>query len=158
MSPATVLHTAFTIDRQLRLEPARAFRFWSEPALKAQWTACHPDWRVVEDAIDFRVGGIEAKRWRLPDGSEQTFSAYYLDIVVPDRIVYGFEMSLGGVRLSASLATVELRPDSGRTLMKYTEQIAFFGSRAGLDERIAGTGLGFARLVDLCAAGMSATN
>ena len=109
--------------------------FFSDRDLKDRWNACHPDWTVIAEAFDFRVGGIEAKRWRTADGDEQTFTAHYLDIVAPDRIVYAFEMSFGGERVSASLATVALRPEDGQTRMKYTEQIAFFGSRAALDRR-----------------------
>lgn len=151
MSAADIHHATFSIERKLRIVPARAFRFWAERDLKERWTACHPDWRVLDEAFDFRAGGTEAKRWRTPDGREQTFAAHYLDIVEPDRIVYAFEMSFGGERVSASLATVVLRPAEGQTRMTYTEQIAHFGSRDALDERIAGTGHGFERLVDVVA-------
>jgi len=152
MSAADIHHATFVIERQLRIAPIRAFRFWADRDLKERWTACHPDWRVLEATFDFRAGGSEAKRWRTPDGREQTFTAHYLDIAEPDRIVYAFEMSFGGERVSASLATVALRPAEGQTRMTYTEQIAYFGSREALDARIAGTGEGFERLVEVVAA------
>jgi uncharacterized protein YndB with AHSA1/START domain len=144
-------HATFTIERTFGTTPVRAFRYWSDEALKERWTACHPDWSVIEAAFDFRAGGIEARRWRTSDGSEQTFTAHYLDIVAPERIVYAFEMSLAGRRISASLATVALDPAGGRTRMAYTEQIAFFGGRDALAARIAGTGGGFDRLVEAIA-------
>jgi uncharacterized protein YndB with AHSA1/START domain len=150
MSGATI-HATFVIERQFRAEPARTFRYFADPALKERWNACHPDWRVLDEAFDFRVGGREAKRWRTADGSEQTFTAHYLDIVAPERIVYAFEMSLRGERVSVSLATVELLPAGAVTRMTYTEQIAFFGSRIALEARIGGTGGGFDRLVELIA-------
>ena len=112
---------------------------------------------VIAEAFDFRVGGIEAKRWRIADAKEQTFTAHYLDIVAPNRIVYAFEMSFGGERVSVSLATVALRPADGQTQMTYTEQIAFFGDRRALDQRIAGTGGGFDRLMELIASECPAT-
>ena len=149
MSGTKIHHATFVIERQFRTTPARTFRFFSERDLKERWNACHPDWSVIDEAFDFRVGGTEAKRWRTADGSEQTFTAHYLDIVAPDRIVYAFEMSLGGERVSVSLATVALQPADGQTLMTYTEQIAFFGSRSALDRRIAGTGEGFERLAEM---------
>lgn len=152
MSAADIHHATFTIERRLRIAPARAFRFWADRDLKERWTACHPDWSVLEEAFDFRAGGREAKRWRTADGKEQTFTAHYLDIVAPDRIVYAFEMSFGGERVSASLATVTLRPAQGQTRMTYTEQIAYFGSREALDARIAGTGEGFERLAEIAVA------
>ena len=152
-----IQHATFVIERHFRTTPARTFRHWSERDLKARWNACHPDWSVVDEAFDFRVGGTEAKRWRTADGNEQTFTAQYLDIVAPDRIVYAFEMSFGGARVSVSLATVELEPADGETRMTYTEQIAFFGSRSALDRRIAGTGDGFDRLEELIALGPQTT-
>ena len=156
MSTGTIHHATFVIERRFRSAPARTFRYFADPELKARWNACHPDWRVLDEAFDFRAGGREAKRWRTPDGSEQTFTAHYLDIVAPERIVYAFEMSLGGERVSASLATVALRAAEAETQMTYTEQIAFFGSRSALDARIAGTGTGFERLAEWIAAEPSA--
>src|SRR5690349_18081276 len=103
----TIEHKTFVVERELAASPKHAFRFFSEPALKERWTSCHPDWTVLEEAFDFRVGGVEAKRWRTDKGDEQTFLARYLDIVPPQRIVYAFDMSFAGERLSASLATVE---------------------------------------------------
>jgi len=149
MSNATIHHATFVIERLFRIPPTRAFRFWSERDLKERWNACHPDWSVIGEAFDFRVGGTEAKRWRTADGSEQTFTAHYLDIVAPDRILYAFEMSFDNARSSVSLATVALRPADGETRMTYTEQIAFFGSRNALDQRIAGTGDGYERLAEM---------
>lgn len=158
MTATPVLHTTFIIARSFGIAPERAFRFWSEPALKARWTECHPSWRVVEDAFDFRVGGREAKRWRTGSGGEQTFTASYLDIAAPHRIIYAFEMSIDGTRVSVSLATVALRPEGGGTAMTYTEQIAFLGAESLLAARIAGTGTGFDRLVSATAAPASASH
>jgi uncharacterized protein YndB with AHSA1/START domain len=157
MSGLKIHHATFVIERQFRTTPARTFRFFSERDLKERWNACHPDWRIIDEAFDFRVGGTEAKRWRTADGSEQTFTAHYLDIVAPDRIVYAFEMSFGGQRVSVSLATVALRPAEQQTAMTYTEQIAFFGDRSALDQRITGTGGGFERLTEMIASEWPAT-
>ncbi len=152
MSGTGIHHATFTVERILRTTPARAFRYWSDRECKERWTACHPDWSVIEEAFDFRVGGLEAKRWLTPGRKVQTFTAHYLDIAAPVRIVYAFEMSFDGARVSASLATVALAPEGGHTRMTYTEQIAFFGDRAALESRIAGTGGGFARLEEVVAA------
>jgi len=72
-----VAHTSFVVERELSANPKHAFRFWSEAELKARWSGCHPDWTVLEDRFNFHVGGGEAKRWRTPEGSEQTFHAHY---------------------------------------------------------------------------------
>lgn len=144
-------HTTFVVERDLPARPAHAFRFWAEKALKRRWNDCHPDWTVLEDRLDFRAGGAEAMRWRTVEGVEQTFTALYLDIVAASRIIYAFEMSSAGQRVSASLATVELRAAEAGTRMVYTEQMAFLAGAEAMRQRVAGTGLGFDRLVDALA-------
>jgi len=145
----TVDHHTFVVERDLPGSTAHAFRFWAEPELKRRWTDCHPDWAVLEDLFDFRVGGIEAKRWQMPDGQELTFRAQYLDIMSGQRILYAYEMGFGGQRVSASLATVELLPAGARTRMKFTEQAAFLaGGDGARRQRVGGTETGFDRLVE----------
>lgn len=147
----TIEHKTFVVERELAASPKHAFRFFSEQALKERWTSCHPDWTVLEEAFDFRVGGIEAKRWRTDKGNEQTFLARYLDIVPAQRIIYAFDMSFAGERLSASLATVEFFAAAARTRMVFTEQIAWLGDANSLPLRIAGTGDGLDLLADIIA-------
>ena len=151
MTSSSVKHSTFVIKRELPASPRHAFRFWSEADFKKRWTSCHPDWTVVEDAFDFRVGGTEAKRWRTPEGNEQTFRAHYLDIVPERRIIYAYEMSFKGQRLSASLATVEFFLTGTQTRMTFTEQIAFLGGVDAYRERVEGTEIGFDRLVEVIA-------
>ena len=133
-------HTHFTIARKFDTSPAHAFRFWADPALKDRWTGCHPDWVVEKDDWDFRPGGTETKHLRTPGGEVQTFTAHYLDIVPPERIIYAYEMSFGGQRLSASLVTIILRASGQKTLMSFTEQVAILdGGTSAIDMRLQGT-------------------
>ena len=147
----SVEHKTFVIERLLPASPKHAFRFFAEPELKKRWNDCHPSWTVLEDRFDFRVGGGEAKRWRTGDGDEQTFLAHYLDIVPTRRILYAFDMGFRGERVSASLATIELSADGAGTKMRFTEQIAWLGAREAMHMRIAGTGEGFDKLVEVVA-------
>jgi uncharacterized protein YndB with AHSA1/START domain len=140
-------HTTFTVERELPGGPAHAFRFWADPKLKERWNGCHPDWTVLEATFDFRAGGSERKRWRTPDGQELIFQAFYLDVEPGQRIIYAYEMSFGGQRLSASLVTIELAPAGGRTKLKLTEQAVFLTGGGDLDQRIKGTEEGYDRLV-----------
>lgn len=148
-----VEHATFVIERVLPASPRHAFRFWAEPAFKARWNECHPDWTVEEERFDFRIGGGEAKRWRTGEGHIQTFDARYYDIVPEVRIIYAYDMTFKGVRLSASLATIELSPAGKQTRMLFTEQTAFLGGKADArEERIVGTEGGFDRLIEILAA------
>lgn len=77
MTALPVAHSTFVIERELPASPRHAYRFWSEAALKQRWNECHPDW-VIEESFDFRVGGIEAKRWRMADGSASKPSGRFI--------------------------------------------------------------------------------
>lgn len=145
-------HSTFTVERMLPGSPRHAFRFWSDPALKRAWTDCHADWTVLEERFDFRVGGDEVRRWRMPGGQDLAFRARYLDIEPSRRIIYAFDMSVGSSRQSVSLATVELFAAGGETRMLFTEQLAFLGGEEALRSRIAGTAEGFDRLAAVVAA------
>lgn len=140
-------HSTFTIERELPGSPRHAFRFWSDPVLKLRWNDCHPDWTVLEEKFDFRDGGEEMRRWRMADGQELAFRARYFDIVPASRIVYAFDMSMGGARQSVSLATVELVTFGAATRMVFTEQLVFLGDAEARRRRVVGTGEGFDRLV-----------
>lgn len=151
MSAAPIAHTTFVIERELPGSVRRAFRFWSDPVLKERWTGCHAEWTVIQEAFDFRPGGKETKRWLTPEGQELAFDAFYLDVVPDCRIIYAYEMSFGGVRLSASLVTVELTARDKLTQMKVTEQAVFLVGDSAIAERIEGTEEGFDRLAALVA-------
>ena len=141
----SVDHRTFVIERELPGSPAHAFRFWSDRALKRRWSACHPDWQVIEDSFDFRIDGGERMIWRMPDGTEQAMVASFLEIHPRERIVYAYAMRTNGVSISSSLVTVEFAGHHGTTTMIFTEQ-AVFADPADGDIRQSGTGLGFDRL------------
>lgn len=151
MNTVEVEHATFVVSRELPGSPAHAFRFWADPTLKERWNSCHADWTVVEDVTDFRAGGTEARRWLMPSGEELAVRTIYLDIVPDERIIYAYDMSVGGRRSSASLVTIELRAVGSRTEVKVTEQGAFLEGRA--QDRIEGTEEGYDRLVAIAEQG-----
>lgn len=154
MTAPAIEHATFVIERELPGSPQDAFRFWSEPRLKQRWTGCHPDWTVLEEHFDFRADGTESKRWRTPDGAEQTYRAAYLDVVPGRRIIYAYEMGFGGQRISASLVTVEFVAAGAGTLMRFTEQAALLDGSGAQGRRI-GTEAGLDRLAELARAGVA---
>lgn len=147
MKLSQIEHTTFVIERDLPGSAQHAFRFWADSKLKERWSGCHADWTILEERFDFRPLGTEVKRWRTPEGDELTFHAFYLDIVAEERIIYAYEMSFKGERLSASLVTIELTPNSGGTHMKFTEQAVFLAGGGASEQRVLGTEEGFDRLV-----------
>jgi uncharacterized protein YndB with AHSA1/START domain len=148
MSAPSVAHSNFAIERSFAAPVERVFATWSNPAKKRRWFACHDDWNTVDYQLDFRVGGREINVVVERDGTRHAFTGYFLDIVENARIVYAYEMSVGGARISASLVTVVFAAAAGRTTMTFTEQVVFLDGRADaqVEERREGTELGLARI------------
>nr|WP_276604376.1 SRPBCC domain-containing protein [Nannocystis pusilla] len=89
--------------------------------------------------MDFREGGRETAIFRDDkNGAEIRNDGHYEDIVPGRRIVVAYTMSVGGRRISASLGTIELRPQGDGTRLLYTEQGAFFDGADGPQMREQG--------------------
>ena len=72
-------------------------------------------------------------------GSTYTFDVRYQDIVPDNRIVYTYEMTLNGKRISVSLATIELFATATGTRMKVVEDGAFLDGLDTVKQREDGT-------------------
>jgi uncharacterized protein YndB with AHSA1/START domain len=128
----TVVHDTFVIDRTYDASPARVFTAFADPSAKVRWFGA-PDDKDTPHEIDFRVGGREVLKGNAPDGGPMfTYEALYQDIVDNERIVYSYEMTMDGRRISVSVATVEFLDDGTGTRLILTEQGAYLD---GLDTR-----------------------
>jgi uncharacterized protein YndB with AHSA1/START domain len=118
-------HATFAIERSYPASPARVFHALSDRAAKSRWFGGPEDWHAVTYELDFRIGGREVNSGGPKGGAVHTFNAIYLDIVENERIIYAYEMFVGDVRISVSLATMELIREGEGTRLKFTEQGAF---------------------------------
>lgn len=139
MTVAPVVHDSFVLERHYAASPARVFRAFADPDIKARWFGCVDTWVVAEHTCDFRVGGREVWRVGESGGVEHRNDTVYMDIVPDARLVWSYVMSLDGRRISASLATVELIPDGTGTRLVFTEHGAFLDGYDGEGERQRGT-------------------
>jgi uncharacterized protein YndB with AHSA1/START domain len=140
MSQRSVEHASFTIERRYDAPPHRVFAAWADPAAKGRWFAGAEGWESAPLEFDFREGGLEVGRSRLPGGPLHTYRAIYWELVTDHRIVYTYEMLIDDARMSVSLVTVELSPDGGGTQLVLTEHGAFFDGFEDPDRRRDGTG------------------
>ena len=138
-------HTSFVIERSLAAPPAAVFAAWSDPDARRQWSDCHAE-DTVELRFDFRPLGRETQRVVHPDHGEQVVERVFFDIAAGRRIVFAYDISVDGRRLSVSLVTVEFTPTPAGTKMVYTEQLAYLDGHHDLAQRIHGTGEGLDRL------------
>jgi uncharacterized protein YndB with AHSA1/START domain len=139
MSKRSATHGTFTLERGYDAAPARVFKAWADPAIKARWFGGLADWQMLERSIDFRVGGTERLSGRKGSGVVSTFDAVYHDIVPDQRIIYCYDMRLDGVHISASLATVTLAPEGAGTHLTFTEQAVFLDGYDDSGSRERGT-------------------
>jgi uncharacterized protein YndB with AHSA1/START domain len=139
MTERSATHATFAIERRYAVAPARVFKAWADPAAKARWFACHDDWQASKYELDFRVGGRERLKTAPPGGQVHAFDGRYLDIVPDRRIVFAYDMHLGEMRVSVSLATVEFKPAGAGTRLTFTEQAVFLDGHDDVAARKEGT-------------------
>lgn len=135
MSNETAFHDTFTIERRYESAPSRVFDAWADPVKKRRWYVEGEGFVIEAHEMDFREGGLETSRFRREGGPPMTFDSIYHDIVEDRRIVSSYGMTMDGKRFSVSLFTLEFERDGDGTLLRYTEQGAYFmdgeGSAAG---------------------------
>ena len=146
MTKRSATHGSFTLERLYDASPARVFKAWADPAIKARWFGGIEGWQMLERSIDFRVGGKERLSGRKGSGVVSTFDAVYHDIVPDQRIIYCYDMRLDGVHISASLATVVLAPAGEGTRLTFTEQAVFLDGYDDSGSREHGTRILLERL------------
>lgn len=122
---AGATHADFTIDRRFKASPQRVYAAWATAEARATWFAGGQGWTQIMREFDFREGGRERVVGRKGTGTISDFRAIYVETIPAKRIVFTYEMFLNDVRVSVSLATIELWPDGEGTKMKVTEQGAY---------------------------------
>ena len=120
----------FVIERNYPVAPERVFTAFSDPSMKHRWFVDDEASGAEDFGMDFRVGGVERKRFSNKYGVF-TNDTVYLDIIPNQRIVFAYTMSMGDRRFSSSQATVELVAAEKGTNLIFTEQGAYFEGSDG---------------------------
>ncbi|MGX6601855.1 SRPBCC family protein [Micromonosporaceae bacterium Da 78-11] len=131
MTERSAVHDTFVLDRHYDAAPARVFRAFADREAKAKWFTGPPEMKTEDEEFDFREGGRETMVSVFADGTRMGFHVTYVDIVPDERIVYSYEMTMNGRRISVSVATVEIRAAAGGADLVVTEQGVYLD---GLDQ------------------------
>ena len=75
MTPPTVVHETFAIERTYDVPVASVFRAWTDPAVKARWFAGSSDALGAGYELDFRVGGRDTAEGAFHDGPVSRYGA-----------------------------------------------------------------------------------
>jgi uncharacterized protein YndB with AHSA1/START domain len=132
-------HDTFVIDRVYAAPPAKVFEAWGNPAFKRKWFSAPDEWTRAPHRLDFKIGGRESVSGGPPGGALHRYEAVYHDIVAPHRIVLAYDMYMDDIRISVSLATVDLTPSGTGTRLVYTEQGVFLDGYDDAGSRERGT-------------------
>jgi uncharacterized protein YndB with AHSA1/START domain len=136
----SVVHDSFTLERTYPAPRARVWAALTTVEGKSKWFVGPPGrWTLVERNMDVRPGGRERVVGRAEVGRLTTFEADYLDVIEGERLVYVYQMWLDEQKISASLATMELRNAPGGTSLRVTEQGAFLDGYDDAGSREVGT-------------------
>ena len=135
MTSRSTEYATFEIECAFDTSPACVFAAFADPAEKAKWFG--PSDLVGALALDFQVGGREHFAVAIPDGMMLGYDAHYHEIVPDRRIVYSYTIDFDQIRISVSLATVEITPAGDRTRLLYTEQAVYLdgGDTSGTREK-----------------------
>jgi len=139
MEKLSVTHSSFVIERKYSVAPERVFAAFADSAKKRRWFTAGEN-RTREFEMDFRVGGSEHSHFQMEDGTPIANDTSYHDIEPNRRIVFAYTMSVGGRRISTSLATIELLAAEAGTDFVFTEQSAFYEGADGPKIRQEGWG------------------
>ncbi|GAA2626643.1 SRPBCC domain-containing protein [Paractinoplanes durhamensis] len=140
MTSHSAVHDTFRIDRHFDASPDRVFHAFADPAAKARWFGGPAEMKREDESFDFREGGRETMVTVFDDGTRYGFYATYVDIVPAERIVYTYEMTMNGQRISASVVTVEVRGgQAGGTDFAVVEQGVYLDGLDNSAQRRQGT-------------------
>jgi uncharacterized protein YndB with AHSA1/START domain len=138
----SVAHATLRVERTYDAPVAKVWRALTDPAAKQKWFGGSLGrWEPIERHMDVRVGGGERVKGRWEGGVVSTFDAIYHDVIPNERLVYSYVMHLNEKKISASLATMELKTEGAKTTLLVTEQGAFLDGYDDAGSREHGTGL-----------------
>ncbi|MES2035874.1 MAG: SRPBCC family protein [Pseudomonadota bacterium] len=137
----SVTHATFCLERVYDAAPARVYHAFTDPEARRRWFFKTDSWTLhAHSGGETAVGAAESSRFS-PPGAEVvvTNDSVYLDVVPNERLVFAFQMTVAGARISASLATAEFRAEGKGTRLVFTEQGAYFDDPQHAPNREDGT-------------------
>jgi uncharacterized protein YndB with AHSA1/START domain len=160
MTKTSPTSSSFTINRHFNHAPEKVFAALSKPEIKSKWFDGPEGCKELERKIDVRTGGSEVLKIKWPtnatthSGMVTHFVARYHEVEYNKRIVYSYDLMIGGKHHSTSLAVVELVTAAKGTDMTFTEFVAFHDGTElakGLASREHGTSWQFDKVADVLA-------
>ncbi|MGE0046324.1 MAG: SRPBCC family protein [Hyphomonadaceae bacterium] len=138
MAEQKVWHGTISIAREYRASPQRVFAALTLEDAKLRWFASGEGFETFEYSVESKEGGREIWRGAYQGGAEITNHGLYYDVVENERLIWAYEMHIGGARISVSLSTIELTPNGSGTRLMLTEQGAYLTGPGDIPSREQG--------------------
>lgn len=137
-APEPMHHGVVAVGRRIAAPRPLVYTAWTMLEHRRRWFV-GPEWTEIERSVDLRVGGTEVAHGRFADGTESIYTARF-HLIEPDvRLIYAFDMHVGGNHFSVSLAAVDFEEAPGGTTLRYTEHGFFLEGDYDERSRAAGT-------------------
>lgn len=127
-----------SLQRQIDAPREKVYEAWTQLEHRRRWFV-GPDWTEINRSLELKVDGTEVAHGRIKDQIETIYTARF-HLVEPNvRLIYTFDMHVGGSLFSVSLAGVEFESDALKTKLTYTEQGLFLVGEYNAQSREMGT-------------------
>lgn len=127
-----------SLTRQINAPREKVYDAWTSLEHRRHWFV-GPAWTEINRSLDLRVGGTEIAHGRFENGIETIYTARFHLIEPNVRLIYAFDMNVGGSFFSTSLTGVEFKSTPSGTELGYTEQGLFLVGEYNAESRAAGT-------------------
>ena len=131
-------HGGLSLTRQINAPREKVYEAWTTLEHRKHWFV-GPAWTEIKRSLELKTNGIEIAHGRFEDGTETIYTARFHLIEPNIRLIYAFDMHVGGRLFSVSLAGVEFKSKSKATELTYTEQGLFLIGEYNAESRTAGT-------------------
>jgi len=131
-------HGTLSLTRQLSAPRELVYAAWTKLEHRKHWFV-GPAWTEIKRSVDLKVNGLEIAHGRFPDGTETIYTARFHLIEPNARLIYAFDMQVGGQFFSTSLAGVEFKTKGAATELTYTEHGFFLIGEYDAESRTQGT-------------------
>lgn len=138
MAMHRMTHGALSVTRLVDAPREVVYDAWTRLEHRRHWFV-GPAWTEIHRSLELRVGGTEIAHGRFENGTETIYTARFHLIEPGVRLIYAFDMQVGGQPFSVSLAGVTFQDNGGATELTYTEQGFFLVGGYDADARTAGT-------------------
>ena len=131
-------HGGLSLTRKINASREIVYEAWTKIEHRKHWFV-GPAWTEIERSLELKINGTEIAHGRFENGTETIYTARFHLIEPNIRLIYAFDMHVGGKLFSVSLAGVEFKSKSNTTELTYTEQGLFLIGEYNAEARTAGT-------------------